>query len=145
MHHVLDIKSTQIIQSCNIPLKLNQIIQNPTHANTPTKTRTNTRPTDTHLQLCLYIHTNTPNLHPQKRPQIHLQLNYSVHVTMLHSNMLSTPTNTPTNTTLRQYRCFHKRKPPSHYVEIPAVQSQQQSPSVENANKKKVHMYAYTS
>ena len=32
-----------------------------------------------------------------------------------------------------------------HYVEIPAVQSQQQSPSVENANKKKVHMYAYTS
>ena len=27
-----------------------------------------------------------------------------------------------------------------HYVEIPAVQSQQQSPSVENANKKKVHM-----
>ena len=33
----------------------------------------------------------------------------------------------------------------AHYVEIPAVQSQQQSPSVENANKKKVHMYAYTS
>ena len=33
----------------------------------------------------------------------------------------------------------------THYVEIPAVQSQQQSPSVENANKKKVHMYAYTS
>ena len=33
----------------------------------------------------------------------------------------------------------------SHYVEIPAVQSQQQSPSVGNANKKKVHMYAYTS
>ena len=32
-----------------------------------------------------------------------------------------------------------------HYVEIPAVQSQPQSPSVENANKKKVHMYAYTS
>ena len=32
-----------------------------------------------------------------------------------------------------------------HYVEIPAVQSQQQSPSVENANKKNVHMYAYTS
>ena len=29
---------------------------------------------------------------------------------------------------------------PFHYVEIPAVQSQQQSPSVENANKKKVHM-----
>ena len=28
----------------------------------------------------------------------------------------------------------------THYVEIPAVQSQQQSPSVENANKKKVHM-----
>ena len=28
----------------------------------------------------------------------------------------------------------------AHYVEIPAVQSQQQSPSVENANKKKVHM-----
>ena len=27
-----------------------------------------------------------------------------------------------------------------HYVEIPAVQSQQQSPSDENANKKKVHM-----
>ena len=35
--------------------------------------------------------------------------------------------------------------PLPHYVEIPAVQSQQQSPSVENANKKKVHMYAYTS
>jgi hypothetical protein len=31
-----------------------------------------------------------------------------------------------------------------HYVEIPAVQSQQQSPSVGNA-KKKVHIYAYTS
>jgi hypothetical protein len=30
--------------------------------------------------------------------------------------------------------------PNGHYVEIPAVQSQQQSPSVENANKKKVHM-----
>jgi hypothetical protein len=30
--------------------------------------------------------------------------------------------------------------PVAHYVEIPAVQSQQQSPSVENANKKKVHM-----
>ena len=32
-----------------------------------------------------------------------------------------------------------------HYVEIPAVQSQQQSPSVGNAKKKKVHIYAYTS
>ena len=31
------------------------------------------------------------------------------------------------------------------YVEIPAVQSQQQSPSVGNAKKKKVHIYAYTS
>ena len=33
----------------------------------------------------------------------------------------------------------------SHHVEIPAVQSQQQSPSVGNAKKKKVHIYAYTS
>jgi hypothetical protein len=33
----------------------------------------------------------------------------------------------------------------NHYVEIPAVQSQQQSPSVGNAKKKKVHIYAYTS
>ena len=32
-----------------------------------------------------------------------------------------------------------------HYVEIPAVQSQQQSPSVGNAKKKKMHIYAYTS
>ena len=35
--------------------------------------------------------------------------------------------------------------PSVHYVEIPAVQSHQQNPSVENAKKKKVHMYAYTS
>ena len=33
----------------------------------------------------------------------------------------------------------------AHYVEIPAVQSHQQNPSVENSKKKKVHMYAYTS
>ena len=32
-----------------------------------------------------------------------------------------------------------------HYVEIPAVQAQQQSPSVGNAKKKKVHIYVYTS
>ena len=31
------------------------------------------------------------------------------------------------------------------HVEIPAVQAQQQSSSVENAKKKKVHIYAYTS
>jgi hypothetical protein len=33
----------------------------------------------------------------------------------------------------------------AQYVEIPAVQSQQQSPSVGNAKKKKVHIDAYTS
>jgi hypothetical protein len=34
---------------------------------------------------------------------------------------------------------------PFHYVEILAVQAQQQNPSVENAKKKQVHIYAYTS
>ena len=61
----------QIIQSCNILLKLNQVIQNPTHTNTPTKTRTktrtNTRPTDTHLQLCLYIHTELHHKYTHKK------------------------------------------------------------------------------
>ena len=81
---------------------------------------------DTHtirgIQVHLHsaIHTNTrSNLRHKyahkKRPQIHLQLNYSVHVTMLHGNMVITPTNTPTNTLycLQQYRCSHKRgRPP---------------------------------
>ena len=80
MHYVLDIKSSSlIIQSCNIPLKLNQVIQNPTHANTPTntltKTRTNTWPTDRNTPL-------TPSAIPYTYKLVkHTQL---------------TPTNTPT-------------------------------------------------
>ena len=114
MHYVLDIKSTQIIQSCNIPLKLNQIIQNPTHATHPQR---HAQIRGLQIRTFSYAYTYI-QIHPiythKKRLQIHLQLNYSVHVTMLHGNMVNTPTNTPTNTlSLQQYRCSHKRgRPP---------------------------------
>ena len=38
-----------------------------------------------------------------------------------------------------------KSRATAQFVEICAIQAQQQSPSVENAKKKKVHMHAYTS
>ena len=65
--------------------------------------RTNTQLYRTHT-------TNTPT---KQRPQIHLQRNYSVHVTMLHGNMVNTPTNTPTNTHYGSITLSPQKGPPS--------------------------------
>ena len=82
------IKSTQSIQSCNILLKLNQVIQNPTHTNTPTKTRTKIRTNTRHTGTPSFSYTYkyTFQLTPQIRPQ-------------------RTPTNTLTAELLRP--CYH--------------------------------------
>jgi len=113
MHYVLDIKSTQIIQSCNIPLKLNQIIQNPTHATHPQR---HAQIRGLQIRTFSYAYTYI-QIHPtythKKRLQIHLQLNYSVHVTMLHGNMVNTPTNTPISTLYGSITLSPQKGPPS--------------------------------
>ena len=90
------IKFNKYIQCCTILLKLKPVYTKSyphkyTYKDTHKDTHKYAAYRYTFIQLTA-IHTNTrSNLRHKyahkKRPQIHLQLNYSVHVTMLHGNM----------------------------------------------------------